>query len=191
MSENLAALRSLSVVFENMVALAQEGEVYLQDLGEHPGPPELGGLSHSRRPTLLIVDDNRLILRSLERTLKSHFDLVTATTVAAGRRLVAETRFDAVVSDFHLTDSHGSQVLLAAMRANPWTYRLLFTADAANKRIVNTALLMGLVHEVVQKPVGADELRLAVASGVARMRRDAAWRESPPLPIGLFEEEEL
>ena len=63
------------------------------------------------RPRLLIIDDEVMILRALERELEADFEVITARTGDAAARAVAAGRFDAVLCDINLAGENGHEVV--------------------------------------------------------------------------------
>ncbi len=71
----------------------------------HTDPAEPGTAPH---PTVLIVDDNRDLLRFLERLMaQSGWKLLTAETAEAGRELVTRERPSVALLDYVLPDENG------------------------------------------------------------------------------------
>src|SRR5260370_28863796 len=71
----------------------------------HTDPAEPGTAPH---PTALIVDDNRDLLRFLERLMaQSGWKLLTAETAEAGRELVTRDRPSVALLDYVLPDENG------------------------------------------------------------------------------------
>jgi CheY-like chemotaxis protein len=69
---------------------------------------EAGGPDTATRPTVLIVDDNRDLLRFLERLMvQSGWKLLTAETAAAGLELVAREKPNVALLDYILPDENG------------------------------------------------------------------------------------
>src|SRR6185295_1315065 len=69
---------------------------------------EPDGRSAAAHPTVLIVDDNRDLLRFLERLMaQSGWKLLTAETAEAGRELVAKEKPHVALLDYVLPDENG------------------------------------------------------------------------------------
>ncbi|MCC6810754.1 MAG: response regulator [Deltaproteobacteria bacterium] len=101
----------------------------------------------------MLVDDDDKVLAGLRRMLRDTFEVVTASTLEAASELAYAQRFDAVVSDFHLTDASGLDVLAEIQRLQPSAVRILYTGDAAEAPIVRDSLANQLLADVLQKPV--------------------------------------
>jgi DNA-binding response OmpR family regulator len=80
------------------------------------------------RPALLVVDDEEQILSALRRALrKEGYEIVTAGTPQVALRLLAERRFDAVLSDHKMPGMSGMQLLSRARELQPAVVLLLIT----------------------------------------------------------------
>jgi ATP-dependent Clp protease ATP-binding subunit ClpA len=107
--------RQLTQPLATMVATGQipAGGRIRVDLSEdknslviHAAEPNSGDAS--AHPTVLIVDDNRDLLRFLERLMaQSGWKLLTAETAEAGRELVSRERPNVALLDYVLPDENG------------------------------------------------------------------------------------
>jgi DNA-binding response OmpR family regulator len=88
-------------------------------------------------PRVLVVEDERKVLRSLERGLQAEgYQIVTAATGDEGSRLAATQPFDCLVLDLLLPGKGGLEVLAELRRAGKATPVLLLTArDAVEDRV--------------------------------------------------------
>ncbi len=113
--------------------------------------------------TVLLVDDNDILLRTLVRALRCmgiEADGVT-TGAAALRRLTARP-YRAVISDYMIGPGiDGLEVLTAAARFYPDSIRILLTGSA-DDRITAACEQGSVVTRVLQKPVELDHLRQAI-----------------------------
>lgn len=89
-------------------------------------------------PRLLIIEDERKVLRSLERGLQAEgYDVATAATGEAGYQQALTQPFDCLVLDLMLPGRDGLQVLADLRRAGKKTPVLVLTArDAVEDRIL-------------------------------------------------------
>jgi two-component system, OmpR family, copper resistance phosphate regulon response regulator CusR len=89
-------------------------------------------------PRLLIVEDERKILRSLERGLQAEgYEVVTAANGDAGYQLASTQTFDCVVLDLMLPGRDGLQMLADLRRQGKKVPVLILTArDAVEDRVV-------------------------------------------------------
>jgi DNA-binding response OmpR family regulator len=89
-------------------------------------------------PRVLVVEDERKILRSLEQGLRAEgYDVATAATGEEGYRLANTQPFDCVVLDLLLPGCDGLQVLGDLRRAGKALPVLILTArDAIEDRVI-------------------------------------------------------
>jgi DNA-binding NtrC family response regulator len=120
-------------------------------------------------PRILIVDDEPKLARMLVQMLES--EQWNVTRAAGGRaaiELLAQERFDVVVTDLMMPDVDGLGVLRAAKSNSPSTEVVLMTAFASVETAVEA--MRGGAAEYLVKPFAMDEFRL-------RLRRLVGQRE--------------
>jgi len=114
-------------------------------------------LGASPRPRVLLVDDNQLVLQSLERVLRRLGYEVTSTTspVAALERLVGGDRdFAALVLDVEMVEMRGPD-LVARLELAGVVLPIVFLTGGA---------FPTTTHPVVEKPVSGKDLAVALLS---------------------------
>jgi DNA-binding response OmpR family regulator len=125
-------------------------------------------------PRVLVVEDERKVLRGLQRGLEQQgYEVVTASNGDAGYELAVSQPFDCVVLDLLLPGRDGLQVLADLRRAGKTVPVLVLTArDAVEDRV--TGLDAG-ADDYLVKPFALAELlaRLRVL-----VRRGQAERET-------------
>src|SRR5215472_2368813 len=125
-------------------------------------------------PRVLVVEDERKILRSLEQGLRAEgYDIATAATGEEGYRLATTQPFDCVVLDLLLPGRDGLQVLGDLRRAGRTLPVLILTArDAVEDRVAG---LDAGAEDYLVKPFAFAEL---LARLRALLRRGRAERET-------------
>jgi DNA-binding response OmpR family regulator len=125
-------------------------------------------------PRVLVIEDERKILRSLERGLQAEgYEVATAATGEEGYRLATAQTFDCVVLDLLLPGRGGLEVLTDLRRGGSTVPVLILTArDAVGDRVAG---LDAGADDYLVKPFAFAEL---LARLRALLRRERADRET-------------
>jgi DNA-binding response OmpR family regulator len=79
-------------------------------------------------PSLLLVDDDRPLLRALARYLGDHgYDVVACDSFEAGKQAILETRPDVLVTDIRLGAFNGLQLAMLGRDVNPQARIVVFS----------------------------------------------------------------
>jgi CheY-like chemotaxis protein len=113
-----------------------------------------------RRPTVLLVDDDPVVGRTVPRLLAAHADTETVSTREDALKALGERAFDVVICDFDLRVGDGFEVLSEVQRSHPNTLRILFSARRPAG--LQARLEGGVVHHFLTKPASRDELLAAL-----------------------------
>ncbi|HVO65771.1 MAG TPA: response regulator, partial [Syntrophales bacterium] len=114
--------------------------------------------------TLLIIDDEESILKSLSRLFRNEeFEILTAMNGLEGLDLIRDTgrNFSLIISDQRMPEMTGSQFLAEARKILPDTMRVLLTGYSDMDAIVE-AINEGGVHRYLTKPWKDEDLLLQV-----------------------------
>ncbi len=130
----------------------------------------------SRRVTLLVVDDDPMILALLAHWLAPHSEHVQLETAATGTEAIARFEAEGVAApdlmllDLGLPDMSGLQVLGAARRVRPGIPAAVLTLSRDVETVVSS--MRAGADEYLAKPVDQTELMRVVEklSNVARLR---------------------
>jgi signal transduction histidine kinase len=120
------------------------------------------------RPTLLVVDDEPEVLHSLRDLLRLEYRVLTCTSGAEALRVLESPEdIQVVMSDQRMPGLSGVELLGHAKRLRPEATRLLFTAYADIKAVVD-AINQGSVYRYVTKPWDPDELQSVIRQAVEK-----------------------
>jgi two-component system KDP operon response regulator KdpE len=123
-----------------------------------------------RGERILVVDDERQILRALNTSLRAAgYEVETVETAAAALASAAINPPDAIVLDLILPDGRGTEVATELRR---WTSAPIVVLSAVEDEREKVAALDAGADDYVTKPFGIDEL-------LARLRA-ALRRAGPP-----------
>lgn len=125
------------------------------------------------RPSVLIVDDEKVLLAAYDRILRtqSTWDVVLAHGGLEATDLLHRQQFDVVLSDYQMPDVRGDIVLETAARLQPRARRLMVTASAVNADKVHA-------HRVLAKPCDVS-LLLEMLSAAVEMPSEEFIRRAP------------
>jgi signal transduction histidine kinase len=139
------------------------------------------GDPRARRPTLLVVDDEPEVLHSVHDLLRLDYRVLTCERGAeAVERIASDEPIQVVMSDQRMPGMSGVEVLAHARRIRPEATRLLFTAYADIKAVID-AINEGSVFRYIAKPWDPDEFQSLVRQAVEQneliVERDRLLRE--------------
>ncbi|MCZ2343490.1 MAG: diguanylate cyclase [Bacteroidales bacterium] len=124
-------------------------------------------MAHSRYLcSVLVVDDEPSILALLTGQLGQEFAVHTASSVSQAQQWLQDHPIDIVVSDLHLADRSGIQLLDWVQQHKPRAARVLLTGTASVEDTVE-AINNSRIHRLILKPWRADDL-LMMLRQVAR-----------------------
>lgn len=117
--------------------------------------------------SLLLVDDEENILRSLQRILrKEPYDIRTAASGEEALALLDEQKFDLVISDARMPGMDGPTLLAEIKKKWPWCIRILLTGYADINSTIK-AINDGQIYRYISKPWDDEELKLVIRQALA------------------------
>ena len=122
--------------------------------------------------TILLVDDDRPLLRALSLGIAAHgYEVITAEDGAAAIRAAVEHRPDVVLLDLGLPKMSGVEVI-TALRG--WSSVPIVVLSARHQSATKVAALDAGADDYLTKPFGMDELLARVRAVLRRQRPDDA-----------------
>lgn len=119
---------------------------------------------------MLFVDDEPNVLEAIQRTLRKHVELQTASSGEEGLRLLREGGpFALVVSDMRMPAMNGAQFLAKAREQAPDTVRMILSGQSDLQATIS-AVNDGHIYRFLNKPCPSDQLLAAVADGLNQHR---------------------
>ncbi|BBP72656.1 two-component system response regulator [Pseudomonas sp. Seg1] len=116
--------------------------------------------THSRRPKVLLVDDEESILNSLRRLLRGQpYDVLLATSGAQALEMLQTQPVDLVMSDARMPNMDGASLLALVRERHPAAVRIMLTGYADPSAIIK-AINDGQIHRYISKPWNDEELLL-------------------------------
>jgi DNA-binding NtrC family response regulator len=135
------------------------------------------------KPTLLLIDDEERILRSLAMLFRGSYTLHATVDPQDALALVERERVHVVVSDQRMPMMRGADLLREVRNRSPNTMRILLTGYSELDAVV-ASVNEGEIFRFVQKPWDAQELRDTVrqAADISAALFNAG-AHAPPSPL--------
>jgi response regulator RpfG family c-di-GMP phosphodiesterase len=156
----------------------------MQRESETPAMLTLGPSQRSEpKPTLLFVDDEERILRSLRMLFAANYRVLVTTNGREALEILRREKVHALISDQRMPVMAGVDLLRQAREIAPNTMRLLLTGYSDIEAIIGS-INDGEVFRYISKPWNADEIRSIVgeAAGIAisiEQSTESARAQSP------------
>lgn len=124
----------------------------------------------NEQTTILIVDDDRLVLAALQKLLQMEgCRILTAQCGDEALKIINNERVGVIICDQRMPGIQGIGVLQKAVQLQPDAVRMLITGNY-DEKIAIQAINEGHVHHFISKPWDDDLLREAVAHRVEQYR---------------------
>ena len=121
----------------------------------------------SRRHTILVVDDELDVVKSVQDLLRYDYKVLGATRARDALTLMAGNDVHVVMSDQRMPEMTGVEFLARARADYPDAVRLLFTGYADIRAVID-AINEGSVYRYITKPWDPDELQAIIREAVER-----------------------
>jgi len=130
------------------------------------------------RESVLIVDDEEMVLTSLSTylTLESDYEVVTFTSARQALTHLEQTEVGLIISDFLMPEMDGITFLTRARALRPDAPRVLLTGYADKENAIKAINQVGL-YQYVEKPWDNDDLRLIIRNGLEKRQLVAKLSE--------------
>lgn len=118
------------------------------------------------KPTLLLIDDEERILRSLRMLFFTGYEVHTTTDPQEALSILREKQVHVIVSDQRMPLMQGSELLRQAREASPATMRILLTGYSDLEASI-ASVNEGEVFRYLMKPWNGEEVKQVVAEAAA------------------------
>ncbi|MFT4648632.1 MAG: HD-like signal output (HDOD) protein/ActR/RegA family two-component response regulator [Glaciecola sp.] len=112
--------------------------------------------------SVLIVDDEELILRGLRRTLRGYrkeWDVEFANSGHVALEMLASKTYEVIVSDMRMPGMNGNELLAEVKRLYPGMVRIILSGHADKGLILESTCL---AHQYLAKPCDGKDLESAI-----------------------------
>jgi two-component system response regulator AtoC len=125
----------------------------------------------TKRPTILIVDDERNTREGLDRALRGRYDVLLAEDAPKAMETLESTPVDMLLTDLKMPGADGMSLLRRALSLTHPPVGIVMTAYGSIENAVQ-AMQAGAYHYVT-KPVNLDELELVLQRALNTRRIEA------------------
>ncbi len=123
----------------------------------------------SDRPTLLILDDEDIVLTSLRNLfrLQTNYEVTSCTSADQALESARSKPFDLVISDYLMPEMDGITFLARFKELQPQAVRILLTGYADKENAIRAINQVGL-YQYIEKPWENAALLVIVKNGLER-----------------------
>ena len=129
-------------------------------------------MSENGRPTILLVDDEEMVLNSIKSffAIEVDYNLLTYTSPAKALEDLEANhhQIDLVISDYLMPEMDGISFLAKVKEKVPLAPRILLTGYADKENAIKAINEIGL-YQYVEKPWDNEELKLIVRNGLEKV----------------------
>ena len=117
--------------------------------------------------TVLVVDDEPDVVKSVHDLLRLEYRVLGATRAAEGARIMRSEEVHVVMTDQRMPEMSGVEFLAQCRNEYPDAIRLLFTGYADIRAVID-AINQGNVYRYITKPWDPDELQTVIREAAER-----------------------
>ena len=127
--------------------------------------------SSEQQPTIVIVDDEDMVLTSLNSflNLETEYDVKTFVSVNKALEYIKTGRVDLVVSDYLMPEMDGISFLAKVREIKPEVPRIILTGYADKENAIKAINHVGL-FQYIEKPWDNDDLLIILRNGLEKQK---------------------
>ncbi|HLL72760.1 MAG TPA: response regulator [Pyrinomonadaceae bacterium] len=116
--------------------------------------------------SVFYFDDDATLLDIFQEMFEDEYDVSTATTLEAARRMLSECAADIIITDQSMPEISGSQFLREAVEKCPDSFRIMLTGYSVVGDVFGE-VTSGLINIFIVKPWKEEQMRQALERGGA------------------------
>jgi two-component system response regulator HupR/HoxA len=113
------------------------------------------------RHALLVVDDEKEILRSLTLTFEDDYEVFTASSAIEALEILHQQNIALIIADQRMPEMTGVELFAKTVQINPHIIRIILTGYTDTASLVQ-AINQGQIYQYIIKPWQRQELRMTV-----------------------------
>ena len=127
--------------------------------------------NNSHKNTIVIVDDEDMVLTSLRSflTLETDYEVETFLKPTEALEYIRDNDVDLVMSDYLMPDMDGISFLAEVKKVRPEVPRIILTGYADKENAIKAINDVGL-FQYIEKPWNNDDLLIILRNGIEKQR---------------------
>lgn len=123
------------------------------------------------KPTIIIVDDEEMVLTSLKSflTLETEYNVKTFTSAREALAYIEKEHVDLVVSDYLMPEMDGISFLASVKNIIPEVPRIILTGYADKENAIKAINNVGL-FQYIEKPWDNDDILIIFRNGLEKTK---------------------
>ena len=130
-----------------------------------------------QKHTILAVDDEPINLRMLDRLLRKHYRVLTATSGEEALRILNREPVSLIMTDQRMPGMLGTELLRKSRASNPDMVRIVVTATNDSDTFIDAIKNSGAIR-VISKPWDPDKILQIVQEALAKYERRLENKEA-------------
>lgn len=121
------------------------------------------------QPTIVIVDDEEMVLTSLRSflNLETDYNIVTFLSSVEALEFIKKNEIHLVISDYLMPEMNGIEFLLQVRELFPQVPRIILTGYADKENAIKAINEVGLYH-YIEKPWNNEDLLIVLRNGLEK-----------------------
>ena len=119
--------------------------------------------------TILLVDDEEMVLTSIDSflTLETQYNVVTFISAKKALKYIKSNSVDLVISDYVMPEMDGIAFLAKVREIKPEIPRIILTGYADKENAIKAINEVGL-FQYIEKPWDNDDLKIIIRNGIEK-----------------------
>ena len=119
--------------------------------------------------TILLVDDEEMVLTSIDSflTLETQYNVVTFISAKKALKYIKNNSVDLVISDYVMPEMDGITFLAKVREIKPEIPRIILTGYADKENAIKAINEVGL-FQYIEKPWDNDDLKIIIRNGIEK-----------------------
>ncbi len=126
--------------------------------------------NEQEQPTVIIVDDEEMVLQSLKSilSLETEYNVVVYTKPEEAINYIKENEIHLVISDYLMPEMDGISFLAQVRKMRPQVPRIILTGYADKENAIKAINEVGL-FQYIEKPWDNDDLLIIIRNGLDKL----------------------